>query len=100
MKKKEITFSTTARQSLLVGARRLSKAVGATLGPNGRTVIIQQSQGNPTSTKDGVTVAKSIELKDEVQNMGVQLVRQASIKTADEAGDGTSTSTVLAAHIF
>ena len=100
MKTKEITFSTTARQSLLVGARRLSKAVGATLGPNGRTVIIQQSQGNPTSTKDGVTVAKSIELKDEVQNMGVQLVRQASIKTADEAGDGTSTSTVLAAHIF
>ena len=98
--KKEVTFSTTARQSLLVGARRLSKAVGATLGPNGRTVIIQQSQGNPTSTKDGVTVAKSIELKDEVQNMGVQLVRQASIKTADEAGDGTSTSTVLAAHIF
>ena len=98
--KKEVTFSNTARQSLLVGARRLSKAVGATLGPNGRTVIIQQSQGNPTSTKDGVTVAKSIELKDEVQNMGVQLVRQASIKTADEAGDGTSTSTVLAAHIF
>ena len=98
--KKQVTFSNSAREKLSEGATVLSNAVGATLGPNGRTVIIQQAQGSPTSTKDGVTVAKSIELKDEVENMGVQLVRQASIKTADEAGDGTSTSTVLAAEIF
>ena len=98
--KKEVTFSSLAREQLSKGATVLSKAVGATLGPNGRTVIIQQAQGNPTSTKDGVTVAKSIELKEEIENMGVQLVREASVKTADEAGDGTSTSTVLAAEIF
>lgn len=98
--KKEVTFSSSAREKLSEGATILSNAVGATLGPNGRTVIIQQAQGNPTSTKDGVTVAKSIELKDEIENMGVQLVREASVKTADEAGDGTSTSTVLAAEIF
>jgi len=98
--KKEVTFSGSAREQLSKGATVLSNAVGATLGPNGRTVIIQQAQGNPTSTKDGVTVAKSIELKEEIENMGVQLVREASVKTADEAGDGTSTSTVLAAEIF
>jgi len=98
--KKEVTFSSSAREQLSKGATILSNAVGATLGPNGRTVIIQQAQGNPTSTKDGVTVAKSIELKEEIENMGVQLVREASVKTADEAGDGTSTSTVLAAEIF
>ena len=98
--KKEVTFSESARDALNRGASILSNAVGATLGPNGRTVIIQQSQGNPSSTKDGVTVAKSIELRDEIENMGAQLVREASVKTADEAGDGTSTSTVLAAEIF
>ena len=98
--KKEVTFSGSAREQLSKGATILSNAVGATLGPNGRTVIIQQAQGNPSSTKDGVTVAKSIELKEEIENMGVQLVREASVKTADEAGDGTSTSTVLAAEIF
>ena len=100
MKKKQVTFSEEARQALNNGATVLSKAVGSTLGPNGRTVIIQQSQGDPSSTKDGVTVAKSITLKGELENMGVQLVRQASVKTADQAGDGTSTSTVLAAEIF
>ena len=98
--KKEVTFSESARDALNRGASILSNAVGATLGPNGRTVIIQQSQGNPTSTKDGVTVARSIELRDEIENMGAQLVREASVKTADQAGDGTSTSTVLAAEIF
>jgi chaperonin GroEL len=100
MKKKQVTFSDQARQALSNGATVLSKAVGSTLGPNGRTVIIQQPQGDPSSTKDGVTVAKSIALKGELENMGVQLVRQASVKTADQAGDGTSTSTVLAAEIF
>ena len=100
MKKKQVTFSEEARQALSNGATVLSKAVGSTLGPNGRTVIIQQPQGDPSSTKDGVTVAKSIALKGELENMGVQLVRQASVKTADQAGDGTSTSTVLAAEIF
>jgi chaperonin GroEL len=100
MKKKQVTFSESAREALSNGVTILSNAVGSTLGPNGRTVIIQQPHGDPSSTKDGVTVAKSIALKDELENMGVQLVRQASVKTADQAGDGTSTSTVLAAEIF
>lgn len=100
MKNKELQFSDIARQNLLVGVQTLNRAVSATLGPNGRNVIIQQDVENPTSTKDGVTVAKAVKLKDPVQNIGVQLVRQASIKTADEAGDGTTTSTVLASSIF
>ena len=100
MNKKQVTFSESAREALSSGVDTLSRAVGSTLGPNGRTVIIQQPHGDPSSTKDGVTVAKSIALKDELENMGVQLVRQASVKTADQAGDGTSTSTVLAAEIF
>ena len=97
---KRIEFSADARASLLAGVTKLSNAVTATLGPNGRNVIIEQSMGNPTSTKDGVTVAKAVELEDTIENMGAQLVKQASIKTADGAGDGTTTSTLLAAQIY
>ena len=97
---KRIEFSADARQKLLAGVNKLSNAVTATLGPNGRNVIIEQTMGNPTSTKDGVTVAKAVELEDTIENMGAQLVKQASIKTADSAGDGTTTSTLLAAQIY
>lgn len=97
---KRIEFSSNARRELLQGVKKLSNAVTATLGPNGRNVIIEQQMGNPVSTKDGVTVAKAIELEDTVENMGAQLVKQASIKTADGAGDGTTTSTLLAAQIY
>ena len=97
---KEIKFSNQAREQLLAGVQKLSNAVTATLGPNGRNVIIEQKMGNPTSTKDGVTVAKSIELEDTVENIGAQLVKQASIKTADQAGDGTTTSTLLTYSIL
>lgn len=97
---KRIEFSSNARRELLQGVKKLSNAVTATLGPNGRNVIIEQQMGNPVSTKDGVTVAKAIELEDTIENMGAQLVKQASIKTADGAGDGTTTSTLLAAQIY
>lgn len=97
---KRIEFSAEARRGLRAGVEKLSKAVTATLGPNGRNVIIEQQQGNPISTKDGVTVAKAVELQDTIENMGAQLVKQASIKTADGAGDGTTTSTLLAAEIY
>ena len=97
---KRIEFSADARASLLEGVTKLSNAVTATLGPNGRNVIIEQTTGNPISTKDGVTVAKAVELEDTIENMGAQLVKQASIKTADSAGDGTTTSTLLAAQIY
>lgn len=100
MKNKDIRFSDLARQELATGVTTLRKAVSATLGPNGRNVVIEQEMGNPTSTKDGVTVAKAVQLTDRIQNIGVQLVRQASIKTGDEAGDGTTTSTVLASDLF
>jgi chaperonin GroEL len=98
--KKRIEFSEEARRQLLAGVDKLADAVVATLGPSGRNVIIEQIQGNPISTKDGVTVAKAVELDDEIQNIGAQLVRQASIKTADQAGDGTTTSTLLAREIY
>ena len=97
---KKITFSNDARIKLAQGVNTLANAVTATLGPSGRNVIIEQDQGNPTSTKDGVTVAKSIELKDKVENLGAQIVKQASIRTADKAGDGTTTSTLLAQSIL
>ena len=93
---KKITFSSKARNTLADGVDKLADAVTATLGPAGRNVIIEQDSGLPVSTKDGVTVAKSIELKNNVQNTGAQIVKQAAIKTADEAGDGTTTSTLLA----
>jgi len=97
---KKITFSKDARNKLADGVDKLANAVTATLGPSGRNVIIEQDMGNPTSTKDGVTVAKSIELKDKVENLGAQIVKQASIKTAEQAGDGTTTSTLLAQSIL
>jgi len=97
---KQITFSGDAREALATGVDKLANAVTATLGPSGRNVIIQQDMGNPISTKDGVTVAKSIELEDAVENLGAQIVKQASIKTAEQAGDGTTTSTLLAQTIL
>ena len=97
---KRVEFSNQARLRLLAGVEQLANAVTSTLGPNGRNVIIEQSAGNPTSTKDGVTVAKAMELEDTIENMGAQLVKQASIKTADGAGDGTTTSTLLAYEIY
>ena len=97
---KKITFSKEAREKLATGVDKLADAVTATLGPSGRNVIIEQDMGNPVSTKDGVTVAKSIELKDKVENLGAQIVKQASIKTAEQAGDGTTTSTLLAQSIL
>ena len=97
---KDLTFSFDARNNLAKGVEKLANAVTATLGPAGRNVIIEQDMGNPVSTKDGVTVAKSIELKDKVENLGAQIVKQAAIKTADFAGDGTTTSTLLAESIL
>ena len=97
---KKIVFSKEARQGLLEGVSKLADAVVATLGPAGRNAIIEQDMGNPISTKDGVTVAKSIDLEDRVENIGAQLVKQASIKTADQAGDGTTTSTLLARELY
>ena len=97
---KKITFSKDARNKLADGVDKLANAVTATLGPSGRNVIIEQEMGMPVSTKDGVTVAKSIELKDKVENLGAQIVKQASIKTGEQAGDGTTTSTLLAQSIL
>jgi chaperonin GroEL len=97
---KKLVFSKEARNKLADGVDKLAEAVTATLGPSGRNVIIEQDQGNPISTKDGVTVAKAIELKDKVENIGAQIVKQAAIKTADQAGDGTTTSTLLAQAIL
>jgi chaperonin GroEL len=97
---KNIYFSESAREKLAQGVKALATAVTATLGPNGRNVIIQQEQGNPISTKDGVSVAKAITLEDPIENIGAQLIRQSSLKTADQAGDGTTTSTLLAAELY
>ena len=97
---KKVIFSKEARNKLADGVDKLADAVTATLGPSGRNVIIEQDMGSPVSTKDGVTVAKSIELTNKVENLGAQIVKQASIKTADQAGDGTTTSTLLAQSIL
>jgi chaperonin GroEL len=93
---KEISFNTDARAKLKIGVDALADAVKVTLGPKGRNVVIQKSFGAPMVTKDGVTVAKEIELEDPIQNMGAQLVKEVASKTADAAGDGTTTATVLA----
>ena len=100
MSSKEIHFSDRGRQALLEGVDALANAVKVTLGPKGRNVIIEKSFGSPTITKDGVTVAKEIELEDKVQNMGAQMVKEVASKTSDVAGDGTTTATVLAQAIF
>tara|TARA_R110002050_G_scaffold6225_2_gene26184 strand:+ start:712 stop:2334 length:1623 start_codon:yes stop_codon:yes gene_type:complete len=97
---KELTFGDEAREDLLNGVEVLANAVSATLGPKGRTVVIENSYGSPTVTKDGVSVAKQVELEDPVMNAGAQMVKEAASKTNDEAGDGTTTATVLAYTIL
>lgn len=97
---KEIHFDSTARESLKVGVDALANAVKVTLGPKGRNVILDKKFGAPSITKDGVTVAKDIELKEPLENMGAQLVKEVASKTADDAGDGTTTATVLTQSIF
>ena len=100
MAAKEIHFSDIARGELFEGVKKLADAVKVTMGPRGRNVLIQKSFGSPSITKDGVSVAKEIELPNTVENMGAQLVKEVASKTADEAGDGTTTATVLAYNIF
>jgi chaperonin GroEL len=100
MSAKELRFSQEARNSILSGVNALADAVKVTLGPKGRNVVIEKSFGAPTITKDGVTVAKEIELSDKFENMGAQMVREVASKTNDDAGDGTTTATVLAQAIF
>jgi chaperonin GroEL len=100
MAAKQLLFDESARQSLLKGVSQLSKAVTATLGPKGRNVVLDKKYGSPTVTKDGVTVAKEIELADPYENMGAQMVREVASKTSDAAGDGTTTATLLAEAIF
>src|SRR6201984_1618386 len=100
MAAKQLQFDEAARHALLRGVEKLAKAVKATLGPSGRNVILDKKFGSPTITKDGVTVAKEIELQDPYENMGAQLVREVASKTSDVAGDGTTTAHVLAESIF
>src|SRR5947208_16534829 len=99
MAAKEISFHGAAREQILRGVKVLSDAVAVTLGPKGRNVVLDKSFGAPTVTKDGVTVAKEIDLSDRFQNIGAQMVRGVATKTSDIAGDGTTTATVLAAAI-
>jgi chaperonin GroEL len=100
MAAKEIRYDQKAREALLKGVNILADAVKVTLGPKGRNVILEKSFGSPTVTKDGVTVAKEIELEDKFENMGAQMVREVASKTSDIAGDGTTTATVLAQAIY
>jgi chaperonin GroEL len=100
MAAKQLIFDEQARQALLRGVQKLSKAVVATLGPKGRNVVIDKKFGSPTVTKDGVTVAKEVELEDPYENMGAQMVKEVASKTSDAAGDGTTTATVLAEAIY
>src|SRR6188474_1790898 len=95
-----MVFEDEARQSLLAGVSKLARAVRSTLGPRGRNAVLDKGWGSPTVTKDGVTVAEDIELSDPFENMGAQLVKEAASKTSDIAGDGTTTATILAEHIF
>ncbi|MEO1130460.1 MAG: chaperonin GroEL, partial [Planctomycetota bacterium] len=100
MAAKDLTFDIDARDSLRAGVEKLAKAVKSTLGPRGRNGVIDKSWGGPNVTKDGVTVAEEIELRDKAENMGVLLVKEAASKTSDDAGDGTTTATVLAEALF
>src|SRR4051794_26234650 len=100
MAAKMLAFDTEARKALLEGVTKLSRAVKATLGPRGRNAVIDKGWGAPTITKDGVTVAEEVELKDKYENIGAKLVKEAASKTSDVAGDGTTTATVLAEAIF
>ena len=97
---KEIKYDMKARESMLKGIDILADAVKVTLGPKGRNVILDKSFGSPTITKDGVTVAKEIELEDNFENMGAQMVKEVASKTSDVAGDGTTTATILAQAIY
>src|SRR5690349_22289727 len=97
---KQLKFDEDARAALLRGVNILAEAVKATLGPKGRNVVIDKKFGSPTITKDGVTVAKEIELKDPYEDMGAQMLKEVASKTSDVAGDGTTTATVLAQAIF
>ena len=99
MAAKEVRFSDDARTRMLRGVNILANAVKATLGPKGRNAVLEKSFGAPTVTKDGVSVAKEIELKDKFENMGAQMVKEVASNTSDEAGDGTTTATVLAQAI-
>src|SRR5580765_586742 len=97
---KIVRFGTEARDKILRGVKTLADAVTVTLGPKGRNVVLEKSFGAPNITKDGVTVAKEIELEDKFENMGAQMVKEVASKTSDVAGDGTTTATVLARAIF
>ncbi|UCH79502.1 MAG: chaperonin GroEL, partial [Candidatus Coatesbacteria bacterium] len=97
---KQLEYGVDARAAIQKGVKQLARAVKVTLGPKGRTVILDKKFGSPVITKDGVTVAKEIELKDPFENMGAQMVREVASKTSDMAGDGTTTATVLAESIF
>src|SRR5437762_12181256 len=100
MAAKMLAFDAEARKALLEGVTKLARAVKATLGPRGRNAVIDKGWGAPNITKDGVTVAEEIELKDKYENIGARLVREAASKTSDTAGDGTTTATALAEAIF
>jgi len=100
MAAKQLIFDEVARQKILRGVELLARAVKVTLGPKGRNVVIDKKFGSPTVTKDGVTVAKEIELPDPYENMGAQMVKEVASKTSDAAGDGTTTATVLAESIY
>src|SRR5215470_2735682 len=100
MPAKQILYSVEARSAIMRGVDQLAEAVKATLGPKGRNVVLDKKFGSPVSTKDGVTVAKEIELKDPFENMGAQMLREVASKTSDVAGDGTTTATVLAQAVF
>src|SRR5574339_17978 len=100
MAAKQLLFDEAARQAVLRGVTKLSRAVTATLGPKGRNVVLDKKFGSPTVTKDGVTVAKEIELEDPYENLGAQMVREVASKNSDAAGDGTTTATVLTEAIF
>src|SRR5215470_10273824 len=100
MAAKQIAFDQEAREAMRRGVSKLARAVKVTLGPKGRNVILQKSFGSPTVTKDGVTVAKEIDLEDKYENMGARMVREVASKTSDVAGDGTTTATVLAEGIY
>jgi len=100
MAAKEIAYDQKARESILKGVNALADVVKVTLGPKGRNVILEKSFGSPTVTKDGVTVAKEVELEDKLENMGAQMVKEVASKTSDVAGDGTTTATVLAQAIY
>src|SRR3977135_4169984 len=97
---KQIIYSEDSRQAILRGVNQLADAVKVSLGPKGRNVVLEKKYGGPNITKDGVTVAKEIELKDPLENMGAQMVKEVASKTSDIAGDGTTTATVLAQAIF